>query len=98
MAKDRSYISDLVEESGKIPGKGELSVILERDRNSLLVFEVDKEKTIPEEERFTIVLHHTTKTWERFAEPRVIVVSRRLTLSELRALLLEELDQDSYEF
>ena len=49
MAKDRCYISDLVEDSGKVPSKGELSVILERDRNALLVFEVDNEKTIPEE-------------------------------------------------
>ncbi len=49
MAKDRSYISDLVEDSGKVPGKGELSVVLERDRNSLFVFEVDNEQTIPEE-------------------------------------------------
>ena len=49
MAKDRSYISDLVEDSGKVPGKGELSVVLERDRNSLFVFEVDSEQTIPEE-------------------------------------------------
>jgi hypothetical protein len=49
MSKDRSYISDLVEDSGKVPGKGELSVVLERDRNSLLVLEVDQEVIIPEE-------------------------------------------------
>lgn len=41
LGRDRSYITDIVEDSGRITGKGELAAVLSRDKNSILVLELD---------------------------------------------------------
>jgi hypothetical protein len=40
LGRDRSFITDVVDEHGRVPGKGELATVLERDRNSVLVLEM----------------------------------------------------------
>jgi len=39
LAKDKSYINDIVDEEGFVAGKGELLAILEREKNTALVVE-----------------------------------------------------------
>lgn len=37
LGRDRSYITDIVEDNGRINGKGDLAAALSRDKNSVLV-------------------------------------------------------------
>ena len=39
LSKDRTYINDIVSRNGSVPGKGELSQVLEKEKHSALVVE-----------------------------------------------------------
>lgn len=39
LGRDRSFITDVVDENGRVPSKGELAAVLEKDKNSVLVLE-----------------------------------------------------------
>lgn len=68
LAKDRSYINDIVDEKGMVPGKGDLLTILQRQKNTALVveqYEIHPSKTDP----INVLIHHVTKTGERFGNP-----------------------------
>jgi hypothetical protein len=92
LARDRSYISDLVDEGGRVPGKGELATVLERDRNCALVMEQAEVDPLKPDERMHLLLHHVTKTGERFGPPRVFSLPRNTALAVLRTFLLEQID------
>jgi hypothetical protein len=98
LGRDRSFITDVVDEGGRVPSKGELAVVLERDRNSVLVIELAEVDPLKPEERMQVLLHHVTKTGERFGPPRVFSLPRSIPLTAMRAYLLEQIEAETYEF
>lgn len=45
LGRDRSFITDIVEDNGRITGKGDLASVLSRDKNSILVLELETPDT-----------------------------------------------------
>lgn len=97
LAKDRTYINDVVDEKGAVHKKGELFVVLEREKNAALVVE-QYEKAEGEEERIDVLLHHVAKTGEKIGLPRWEYAIPSSLLSALKYHLLEKIERDEVEF
>lgn len=39
ISKDRNYINDIVNRNGNVPGKGDITAVLEKEKHSALVVE-----------------------------------------------------------
>jgi hypothetical protein len=97
LAKDRSYINDIVGEKGYVHKKGELLNVVERERHSALVVEQYEQLEV-EESLISVLVHHVAKTGEKIGMPRWEYTIGSGLLSALKYYLLEKIEKDEIEY
>ena len=96
--KDRTVISDVISLEGHVPGKGELTNVLDREKNSVLLVEQYEEVEEQNEEFVNVLLHHCTKTSEKIGHPLCLLLPRSYELGKLKMTILEKAYTEEMEF
>ena len=93
LSKERTHILDIVTISGHVPGKGELTAVMDREKSSLLMVERCK-KVEADEETVDVLVHHVTRTEEKLGHPQCLTLPRNTELAQLKLIVLDKACMD----
>ena len=97
LARDKSYINDIVDDKGYVHKKGELLNVIEREKHSSLVVQ-EYQKEQDAEKAVHVLVHHISKTGERIGMPRWEYIQPKGLLSALKYAILDKIEKDELEF